>query len=132
MQHSCDKLKWGYFLFLWYQVLKKKKHFSETKAMTKSYTLDCSCKCLCTLSYFVLKALFVLKIFKFLSWLLSHVGKWIDLKDKVSFRNLWRHNLGKKKLLHISPNISRSKSNQATKFAQLIEHNMGNIFLENS
>ena len=37
-----------------------------------------------------------------------------------------------KELLNISPNISRSKSNQATKFAQLIEYNMGNIFLENS
>ena len=31
-------------------------------------------------SYFILKALFVLKIFKFLSWLFSHVGKtdWLE------------------------------------------------------
>ena len=30
--------------------------------------------------YFILKALFVLKIFKFLSWLFGHVGKraWLD------------------------------------------------------
>ena len=30
------------------------------------------------------------------------------------------------------PNISRSKVNQATKFAQLIEYNMRHIFLEKS
>ena len=34
--------------------------------------------------------------------------------------------------MHILPNISRSKSNQAMKFHQLIEHNMRKIFLENS
>ena len=51
------------------------QNFLMAKAMSKSYTLDCSCKCLFTLSYFTLKALFVLKILKFVSWLLSHVGK---------------------------------------------------------
>ena len=35
-------------------------------------------------------------------------------------------------MIHILPNISRSKSNQTTKFGQLIEHNMRNIFLEKS
>ena len=32
---------------------------------------------------------------------------------------------------HILPNISRSKSNQTMKFAQLIEYNMKNIFVKN-
>ena len=32
--------------------------------------------------------------------------------------------------IHILPNISRSKDNQTVKFGQLIEYNMGNIFLE--
>ena len=36
--------------------------------------------------YFTSKALFVLKIFKFLSWLFGHVGKRLDKKDKVSFK----------------------------------------------
>ena len=31
---------------------------------------------------------------------------------------------------YILPNMSRSKGNQATKFGQLIEYNMRNIFLE--
>ena len=30
------------------------------------------------------------------------------------------------------PNIHRSKGSQIMKFGQLIKHNMGNIFLENS
>ena len=35
-------------------------------------------------------------------------------------------------ILHILPNISRSKGNQIMKFGQLIECNMRNIFLEKS
>ena len=34
--------------------------------------------------------------------------------------------------IHILPNISSSKDNQTTKFDELIEYNMRNIFLENS
>ena len=36
--------------------------------------------------YFILKVLFVLKIFKFLSWLFSHVEKQLDQKDKVNLK----------------------------------------------
>ena len=35
-------------------------------------------------------------------------------------------------VIHILPNISRSKGNQTMKFGQLIECNIGNIFLEKS
>ena len=35
-------------------------------------------------------------------------------------------------VIHILPNISRSKANQTMKFGQLIEHTIRNIFLENS
>ena len=34
--------------------------------------------------------------------------------------------------MHILPNISRSKGNEALKFGQLIEYNMRNIFVEKS
>ena len=34
--------------------------------------------------YFTLKALCIFKIFKFLSWLLGHVEKRLDQKDKVN------------------------------------------------
>ena len=36
--------------------------------------------------YFTSKALFVLKIFKFLSWLFGLVAKGLDKKDKVNFK----------------------------------------------
>ena len=36
--------------------------------------------------YFMSKALFVLKKFKFLSWLFGHVAKRLDKKDKVIFK----------------------------------------------
>ena len=32
--------------------------------------------------------------------------------------------------IHILPNVSQSKGNQAIKFTQLIEFNKGNIFLQ--
>ena len=39
---------------------------------------------------------------------------------------------GKQRIaIHILPNISRSKDNQAIKFGQLIEYNMKNILLKN-
>ena len=65
-------------------------------------------------AYFTSEALFVLKIFKFLS-LLYDVTAWLT-----------------KIVIHILPNISRSKGNQTMKFGQLIEYNMRNIFLEKS
>ena len=36
--------------------------------------------------YFILKAFFVLKIFKFLSWLSGHVEKKAWLESKVNFK----------------------------------------------
>ena len=36
--------------------------------------------------YFISKALFVLKIFKFLSSLFGHVSQRLDQKDKVNFK----------------------------------------------
>ena len=35
--------------------------------------------------YFILKALSVIKIFKVLSWLFSHIEKELDYKDQVNF-----------------------------------------------
>ena len=36
--------------------------------------------------YFNSKALFVLNVFKFLSWLFGHAAKQLDKKDKVNFK----------------------------------------------
>ena len=62
--------------------------------------------------YFTLKALFFLKIFKFLSQLFGHAGKRIDSKEKFNF---------------IIYNI---KTWLSIKLGQLIEYNMRNNFLE--
>ena len=46
--------------------------------------------------YFNLKALTVVKITKFLSWLFDHVEKRLDLRDKVNFKmydiTIWETN----------------------------------------
>ena len=82
--------------------------------------------------HFTLKALFVLKIFRFLCRIFGHVEKQLDQKDKINFKihdaTTWFRN---KCNTHIV-NISRSKDNPTVKFGQLIGHNMRNIFLEKS
>ena len=37
-------------------------------------------------AYFTSLALFVLKIFKFLSWLFGHIAKQLDSKDRVNLK----------------------------------------------
>ena len=53
--------------------------------------------------YFILKGLFVLKIFKCLSRLFGHVRKtaWLEIYDW--FQNLWRHSLVNKQLRYTYP-----------------------------
>ena len=36
--------------------------------------------------YFMLKAIFIFKIFTFLSGLFDHVGQWLDKKTNVNFK----------------------------------------------
>ena len=36
--------------------------------------------------YLILKAFFILKIFKFFSWPFGHVEKWLDQKGKVNLK----------------------------------------------
>ena len=77
--------------------------------------------------YLMLKAIFVLDIFKFLFWYFGYVEEWLDKKVKVNLKNYdvidWIINNYK---------ISRSTANQAIKFGQLIEFNLKYIFLEKS
>ena len=79
------------------------------------------------------KALFVPKVFKFLSRLFGQVTKRLNKKDKIYFKfydvAAWLTNNCN---THILPNIWRSKGNQTMRFGQLIECNLRNIFLEKS
>ena len=58
----------------------------------------------------------------------DHIWKRLDYKTKVNFKIYdstdW--------IIHLLSNISISKDNQTTKFGELIEYNMINIFLEKS
>ena len=81
--------------------------------------------------YFTSKALFILKVFNFLSWLFGRVAKQLDVRDKVNFKiydvTAWLTNNCNTHIAH----ISRSKGNQAIKFGQITDYNMRNIFLKN-
>ena len=82
--------------------------------------------------YFTEKVIFVLMIFKFLSWLLGHKQNGLIRKIRL-ISNFMTSQPGKQTIvIHILPNISRSRGNQIMKFDQLIECNIRNIFLEKS
>ena len=84
--------------------------------------------------YFTLKAVFVLKIFKFLCWLFGHVEKQLYWRHKIilKFLKFLTSQPGKQTIaILILPNISERKGHQIMKFGQLIEYNISNIFLEN-
>ena len=73
--------------------------------------------------YLTSGALFVLKIFKFLSWPFGHVAERLDKKDKVNSKfygvtACLTNNCNR----HIAQ-YSRSKGNQTMKPGQLIEYN---------
>ena len=58
--------------------------------------------------HFPLKTLFVLKMFRFLSWHFGHVKKRLDYKYQVNFKiYLWGHNLVNKQLQYTYGPISQ-------------------------
>ena len=82
--------------------------------------------------YFTSKASFVLKIFKFcLDFLVFYENGLIRKKRLIS--KFMTSQTGKQTIvIHVLPNILRNNDNQATKFDQLREYNMKNIFLKKS
>ena len=79
--------------------------------------------------HFILKALFVLKIFKFLSRLFGHVRKPSLIREIRLTSKFITSQPGLQTIVrHILSNISQGKGNQTMKFGQLIEYNERNIF----
>ena len=68
----------------------------------------------------MLKDLFVLEEFTFLSGLYGYLEKQLDKKAILMTSQTGQQIV----IVHLLPNISRSKSNQAIKFGQLIEYKM--------
>ena len=76
----------------------------------------------------MLKALFVLEIFKFFSWLFGYAKKWLDKTTKVNFKI---YDVTNWTTINYNTYIVQSlwyKSNQTMKFGQLTGYNMRNIF----
>ena len=83
--------------------------------------------------YFILKALFALKMFTFLSWLFGHVEKNGLIRKIRLILKLMPSQPGSQTItIHVLLNISRIKGNQIMKSGQLIEYNKRNIFLQKS
>ena len=80
--------------------------------------------------YFTLEALFVFKMFRFLSWLWGHVQKTGWLERQGYFQDLWRHNLVNQQLQYIYCSISHDLKATRLKHVQLIEYNKRNISLQ--
>ena len=85
--------------------IKKPNLFKVGLSPSKKNCVTCfiksSLKIMKNAFYFILNALFVLKIFKFFKWLFGHVGKMVWLETSDEFQNSWHHNLVKKQLKYI-------------------------------
>ena len=79
-------LQWkkDYLVSFKYRVLKV--GLSPSKKVCVICQSENSLKMMKNAFYFVLKAFFVLKIFKLLSWLFGYVGKTAWLEDKINFK----------------------------------------------
>ena len=74
--------------------------------------------------YFILKALFILGIFKFLSWLLGHVGKIyfnVYLQIRLTSKFMTSQPGFQTMAIYLLSTILQSKGNQTMKFGQLIK-----------
>ena len=75
--------------------------------------------------YLTSKALFVLKIFRFLWWNFWSCSEWNGLIRKIRLISLWCHSLVNKYTYY-----SISRGVKTIKFGQLMEYNMRNIFFK--
>ena len=82
--------------------------------------------------YFILKALFVLKIFNFLSWLYGNVKNSLIRKIILISKFMTSQPVWQRITIHILYNILQSKSNQTMKSGQILKYNKENIFLQKS
>ena len=120
MKHSCKIL--DMFPIRSYKNLKGPvlglRQFLTTEILLRSMKND---------FYFMLKTLFVLEIFPFLSRPFDYVKKWLDKKAMVNSKIYditdWTETI------HMLCNVSRSTGNQTMKFGQLKKYSIKNVFL---
>ena len=83
--------------------------------LIKLLTTESNLKIMKNTFYFILKVLFIFRIFTFLPWLFGDVGKQLDMKVQM---NLKIHGVADWIINNYI--ISRRKDNQAMKFVHLI------------
>ena len=85
-----------------------------------SETIESLLKIMKNAFYFMLKGLFVIEIFTYLFWLFGYIKN--DLIRKLwLFSKFMTPQTGKQIItIHILPDISRNKANQAMKFGQMV------------
>ena len=81
---------------------------------------------------FTSKALFILKIFKLLYWPLGHYKNGLIKKIRLISNFMMSQPGWQTVVIHILPNILRSKDNETIKFGQLLEYNTKVSFPEKS
>ena len=105
------------FLYVYFIYLKSDSHLLKKFCVIRF--IENPLKIMKNTFYFILKALFVFKISKILSWKIRLTSEFMmsrpDLQTIAT---------------HILLNISRSKDNQTMKLGQLIEYNKRNNFLQ--
>ena len=84
---------------------------------------NCPSKMMKNVFYFILKALFVLKIFKFLSTFWSCRKNDLVRKTRLTSKSLTSQPGLQTILIYILPYISQIKGNQTMKVGQIIEYN---------
>ena len=118
-------VEWG---SIWWQSLKSDSHLPKKSFI---WFNESPLKLMKNAFYFILKVFFVFKIFKFLSWLFSYIEKnGLTRKIKLISKFMTSQPGQQTIAIHILPNISRSKGNQAIKFGQVIEDNKTKFFFE--
>ena len=118
-----------------YKSYKRKMCIKVGLSPSKIFTLFASLKALWLMKnacYVILKALCILKIFKFLSWLFGLVEKNCLIGDIRLIVKLMTSQNGQQTIaIHILfPNISRIQGNQTLKLGHLLNYNKRNIFLQ--
>ena len=74
-----------HFLFS-FRIAAKRSLKGALSGLTQFLATESPLKMMKNAFYFTSKAVFVLKIFKFLFWRFGHVAKQLDKKDKVNFK----------------------------------------------
>ena len=109
--------RWVFYMYVYFIYLKSDSHLLKKFCVIRFIANPL--KIMKNAFYFILKAIFVFKISKILSWKIRLTSEFMMSRSDLQTI-----------ATHILLNISRSKDNQTMKLSQLIEDNKRNNFLQ--